>query len=754
MKRKLVSGVIITLICSLTVLTLFYGNLFNKLNQVSFASGGDGLQSFINMDYHIRYDTTYLRCNSMNYPYGEHVFFTNNQPFFSNTVKFISENIIDISDYTLGMLNFLMLFFLVITPVILFLIFDHFGVGTVVSLIASLAITYMSPQLDRFGGHFNLSYVAAIPLMILLLLKFFKKPGILLSLIIFLTVLVGSVTHFYHYGFFAVLILFFYGAELLRKKTFKNNWQLLFHLFIQLILPFLVLQLFYISDHVTDRPSYPWGFLYYRAYPHSVLLPISRPYGSFVHKILNTRYIDWEGYAFIGIVASAATFYFLFRFVKNMFQKKYNLAFDVTGNRSLNILFWASFAALLYSFGLPFILGLEWLVDLIGPVRQMRGIARFAWVFFYIMNIVTVYWLWQWIKNDKTIVAKVIIVAALTIMCIDAYYVVRNRGKLLENHIPELVDNGFSTPENRWLKHIDPAKYQAFIPIPYFHIGSENIWRDGGWEIISKSLLTIKNSGLPCTGTLLSRTSLSQTIASMSLMLGPACDQLNEERFPSRKPFLILTKPSALINDFEQQLINHSSLIDSTGGFYIYEMPFENLRIITDTMANQVTRESENATSPGNNMYVSGYYSGKAKNKNIIFDGNFPETDTSLNYIISFRFHHISDDLYPRTSLRINEYDTAGTLVNSFSNPVSLLIKAIDKDKALIELDYKLQSKSNRISIILNNKTLRNKKLEIDNLLIRNAGMDLYEQIPGGIIKNNRRYVKCDEPTTNAIPSS
>ncbi len=78
--------------------------------------------------------------------------------------------------YTLGMLNFLMLFFLAIAPVILYLIFDHLGTGMVVTVIASIAIAYLSPQLDRFGGHFNLSYVAAIPWMILLLIKFFRKP--------------------------------------------------------------------------------------------------------------------------------------------------------------------------------------------------------------------------------------------------------------------------------------------------------------------------------------------------------------------------------------------------------------------------------------------------------------------------------------------------------------------------------------------------------------------------------------------------
>src|SRR5512133_3414906 len=96
------AGLFITALLSLAVLSAFYGNLFNKLNRVCFANGGDGMQSYINMDYHIRVDTNYTRCNSMNYPYGEHVFFTNAQPLISNTIKFISQNIVDMSEYTLG----------------------------------------------------------------------------------------------------------------------------------------------------------------------------------------------------------------------------------------------------------------------------------------------------------------------------------------------------------------------------------------------------------------------------------------------------------------------------------------------------------------------------------------------------------------------------------------------------------------------------------------------------------------------------
>ncbi len=216
------------------------------------------------------------------------------------------------------------------------------------------------------------------------------------------------------------------------------------------------------------------------------------------------------------------------------------------------------------------------MVDLMGDCRQMRGIARFAWVFFYVMNIVTIYWLWDWLKNSgKKLFKVLIVVAALLMLLLDAYFNVRNRGKGLENYIPALTDKQLLLPENQWIKHINIKNYQAFIPLPYFHVGSENIWIDGKCNIVNQSFISIKNSGLPCMGVMLSRTSLSQTVENIGLMLSPSGKTVNMDRFKSRKPFLLMTALGDQLNEHELELIRHASLIDSSGRFKIYELPFQ-----------------------------------------------------------------------------------------------------------------------------------------------------------------------------------
>jgi hypothetical protein len=760
------AGLILTALLSLVILSAFYGNLFNKLNRVCFANGGDGMQSYINMDYHIRVDSSYMRCNSMNYPYGEHVFFANNQPLISNTIKFISQNIIDISDYTLGILNFIMLFCLVIAPLILYLILTGVGVGPVISILASLGISYLSPQIDRFGGHFNLCYVCLIPLMIYLVMQFFKKPGFLLTFFIFLTAMAAALTHFYFYGFLAALLLFFYGTYLAGpEQIFSKKYMWAVHLFIQIILPFLILQAFYITDHVTDRPSYPWGFLYYRAYPQSIFLPFNKPYGQFLNHLINTNFIDWEGFAFVGTMAATGTIIFLIRSFRNAFTGHFREIGRVTSNTQLNILFWASLLLLLYSFGLPFILGLEWLIDLIGPIRQMRGIARFSWLFYYVMNIVTIFWLWElWKKNIRKHWAVILLILGLSVLFYDAYYQVRNRGNNLENNIPALTDRNLTEPENQWIKRHDLLRYQALIPLPYYHVGSENIWIDGVCDIAPASFIAIKNSRLPGMGAMLSRTSISQTVENVALMLGPSSTELHMDRFPSEKPFLLMAARCDLLSEHERQMIGRSRWIDSSGKFDLYEMPFRAFQDIADSLATAISGEYNNLPlftcnglksdhSAHDYLFVNydslsnsaamdgkGCFEGMAKNRNIFFTGKLPAGDSTRSYIISFWINQVRSDLYARSQIFYTEKDSIGNTVNEQSYQAFRQFNAIMGNRALVRIKITAKDPSDKIELAIQNTTLRNKIIQVDDLLIISQGTRVYRHTTDGIWRNNRLY--------------
>jgi len=130
-KRSFLKGLALIIVLTFGALCLFYGSLIPVLNEVYFSASGDGLQSYVNMQYHIRYDDSYLWCRSMNYPYGEHIFYTNCQPLISNTIKLLDELGIDLSGYTTGIVNGLLILSIALASVLLYLIFAELGVGWV-----------------------------------------------------------------------------------------------------------------------------------------------------------------------------------------------------------------------------------------------------------------------------------------------------------------------------------------------------------------------------------------------------------------------------------------------------------------------------------------------------------------------------------------------------------------------------------------------------------------------------------------------
>jgi hypothetical protein len=630
--------------------------------------------------------------------------------------------------------------------------------------VAAIGITFLTPQLDRFGGHFNLSYVAAIPIMIWLLIRFFKKPSFLITLAIFLTVMAGALTHFYHYGFYGVLILFFFASHLIHPEEGTSRTRLLVHLFLQLILPFLILQAFYISDHVTDRPGYPWGFLYYRAYPQSVFLPLNMPYGQFLRQFIPTGQIDWEGYAYSGFVAVAALLAAGVLTAGKILRGSFSSLLRVTPSRSLNILFWASLAALIYSFGIPFILGMEWLADLIGPVRQMRGICRFSWLFFYNMNLIAIYGLWTFHEKHRKLGTGILLFLVLLILCTEAYFNVRHKGQWLENHVPALVDRKLTEPDNQWIHRVPLSNYQAIIPLPYYHVGSENIWIDGGCDIVTQNFIGIDRSGLPSVGVMLSRTSISQTIANVAMMLEPSRTSTDMSRFPLQKPFLLMAIPCDVLKPAERNLIAHSRAIDSTDHFVLYEAPLRVFREIYDSLSRSVSAEFHNpslyrfgnlySTDSVKNFMLSdfdnlnnpealagkGFFTGPARDANVVFSAVLPMADTANMYTASFWLGNADGDLVPRSLATLVQTDPQGKEVSRETFQVFRNFRMIDGKQVLVEWSFRLSNPLNRVTLSVTNPTLKKQNLYIDAVLIRPENVHVYQDSKEGLVKDNRIF--------------
>ena len=66
---------------------------------------------------------------------------------------------------------------------------------------------------------------------------------------------------------------------------------------------------------------------------------------------------------------------------------------------------------------------MEFIVNYLGPLKQFRGIGRFAWLFYYVINIAAFYGIYQfWSKlNISTWLKNGLLIIVFIILYTDAY---------------------------------------------------------------------------------------------------------------------------------------------------------------------------------------------------------------------------------------------------------------------------------------------------------------------------------------------
>lgn len=757
------SGFFLTLILSLIVLEVFYGKLLNHCNTVYFADWGDTFQAYYNSLYHITYDKSYFHNAGMNYPYGENIFFTGGHLPIVTLLKLIN-TVINTSAYTVGIINLAMLLSIVVCALSIYLIFKELSLPPVYSSFAAVGIAFLSPQMQRLGG--TLSYEFFIPVFMYLLMKFYQNPSVKKSIVIGGFIFLGITTHMYLFLFFCFLALFYWTILFFSRETnFSNIRFVIKHFFLQMIVPYLLLNiLLYLTDSVNDRTQYPWGFFEYLSSWAGVFFPYGKPYQNIVgHLYTPAQPPGWEGIAYIGAFAVCSFIALIVAFFLKILHGKFRELLAVTDKKILNIFFWASIAALLYSFGYPFIWNKSVFVHYIGPLKELRTLGRFSWLFFYVMNIIAFYNLYQWLRNKNKILRYGLILVCFTLFSVDVYSFINNQQNTLDTHIKELADTQNNLPENNWLKHINIHQFQAIIPLPYFHVGSENVWIYSNLDILKYVFIVSLKTGLPTTAVWSSRTSLSQTYKNIELILEPYRPLQYINDLPDEKPFLVMAQPDK-INKMEKYLLSKCKFLLQTPDYSLYKLSYSTLQHYTDSLYINTEKEFRKAkTYPIDNFYSTdsiknfihydyedqpnpisyngkGAYTGNYSNYNVLYEGTIPDYKDS-NYIFSFWMYDFTTDLYPRGTVEVALRDSTGKLYKmDYTGPLHML-KALDGKWALLEQEVKIKHASDKIKITLwNTDVEKGKKVVIDEFWLKPASTDIYRETANYIFKNNRYY--------------
>lgn len=558
------------LMVQLSLLCIGFNKLLVRPMDFMFKNQYDGLKNYFTLESYLEQDSDVglLRFEGMNYPFGESIFYTDNTPALAIPLQVLSYLGLDIASYSVLIMNVFCLLSILFSTYLCFKILTHLLDTTWLIAVLSLALPWINPQILRLDvGHFNLSWSWVILWTIYLLLQIFKTyqqqqqfskkqlfvlGGILflsgwihLYYLILLTILVGS------FGVFWSIF------------NFKNRTT-----FFKIIkyLPLLLLPIGFVWGiiHVTDLDyaarlspgGYNWtAWTLKFGTLHTPYNLMTLPF--IVHSDTDFYY---EDLCYLGSFTLYGGLFlmgaFLLKSIRQaVLEQLSNLKTEVS---FLLYLVLASLVLLFISMGdyvflengtkIYNVFSLFFYANFIDDsLMQFRCLARFGWVFFWASAFVVAFGLDRlWQLNHQILKGGIVILAFCLVS--DTHDFIKYYNHIAPHNTLTYTDN-FKNIETI-VQKIEPSKYQAILPLPYFHTGSENMnyTIDATSEHFKPTLQLAQLTNLPLMSTQLSRTAEYQVKALFTLFTADAIDTPIQERLTDQ-PILVFYNKNLLETD-------------------------------------------------------------------------------------------------------------------------------------------------------------------------------------------------------------
>ncbi len=539
--------------------------------------------------------------NGMNYPYGEHVVYTDNQPVLALLVSYLRHIVPVDANTALGIMHISIAMGYILAIVICYKILIEWRVRPWLAILFSSIIIVMSPQVLRLTGHYSLSHAFYIPLLIYLLLKYHNTRKYKYLTYLFVANILMTFMHPYFLGITLALCGFYFVAYFIFSgKSVWGRFKEGLPVLISVLGSALVVKLILLAtDPLKDRPTAPYGTLVYLTECRDFLTSAFSP----IWQTIRAK--DWytdlssggEGYSYIGIVpivVSAITIITGLIMVMIYAVKRRGMP-DRKLSASVYVWLFIAFASLCIACGIPFKWNAIWIFHYMPPLRQFRTLGRFSWVFYYIITLFTAVCLsryYEWILSRKRILAYVFIAAPLCTWGLEAKGYLE-RMKTLEANYANDYNWFFFKNDKNWEdflgKHgYKPSDFQAIITLPFTHIGSDKLWvnTDNTWNMV----LAYKASfelHLPMVDAYMSRTSWDEAEKQVRIAGGPWADK-PLLRISDNRPFLLLKIDMLDIGDDQDYLLTASDSIGHFSQFYVYSCYPDRIRANDAAHRNEV----------------------------------------------------------------------------------------------------------------------------------------------------------------------
>ena len=543
-------------------LCILLGPVCYQFNQYNLANQEEADRNYSVVQYHALYDSSYHQFQGMNYPYGEQIVFSEGQPILSYSIKFISSIFPRFANYTVGIINFLIVLNIVFAAVFIYLILLGLKVPWKWAFVAAISITLLNPQNIRIPWQYPICPALVIPLSLYLIQKLlnnFNRKSYLFFILITLNVLFWFFINAYLGALSLTISLIGYSYFIFKYRS----WRSLTSLIILLAPPLLFIVYLKSTDHHLNRPELSYGYLEYTSSIHSIFSSKFTPFAFIQERIgfdiqNSLRHMEGNGYlGFFGLFNVMLLIMFVSISIKQKVKHPYSVyVFLIVGTLSA-----------IYAIGFPFtfIPSTVPLIEHLGPVKQLRSSGRFIWITYFTFQIVIVYAIYyfhEYLNNKHKLFIKWYFVLFCLLVFVEGgagLFWAGSKGKGVDNiYNPKLVKKlPEFQPLNEALNVIHSEDYQAILTVPFFHIGSELLRHpaSGISELMRHSMAFSVHSGLPLMSSCLGRISRDETIKAFQFYTKPIINKPIKYDISATKPFIILADHTANWTDEEKKLV-------------------------------------------------------------------------------------------------------------------------------------------------------------------------------------------------------
>lgn len=754
-----------TLFLTTCLIFFFYGKIILSPNQYLFAPTGDGFTAYYNTTWHIELDSSYTEFNGSNYPYGEHTVYSEYRLLISNSIKALGKIFPTIRTQNIAITNLSILISILICALFIFLILKELGIKEWLAVCATIGITFLAPQVGRFDNHLTLAYLNCFPMTWYFLIKHFSSESkTKWSVILF----INNLGWFFVHSYLGLIAALFSGAFWLVFFLKKQDWKNLsnyFNFIVQVFLPLIGFMGFVkLTDQHVGRTENPLGFLLYNAEPDDIFIPHHPPLKPLLDHLFNIQ-LKWEAWAYVGILSTMTLLFLMVHYFKQAkAQKRTYPKLNWLQNEHLKIAFPASLLCLILAFGFPF-KAFPILLEWIPLIKNFRTTGRFGWIFYFVVTVSVTFILQEYLnqseaKNRNRFTWLVISILPL-LYFIEGFAHHLEMSKKITSKINVFEKKNLEESYLTALNKIDPTKYQAIIPLPFYYCGSENFSRPIHDRSSEVSKIFSYHTQLPVLAFDVGRTSIPESKKIVQVISPNIYKKLIANDLPSEKPFLIVQ--SDQLTKYETEFAHRSSIVYGTKDFKIREISKSKLLEVDSTKIRFELSDFKSSlgieeipfepiTPIYNNIFTTDstaffYQNNFEKNKSEYARysyGCFESTKRGTNiletfapntfknktkYILSAWFFNGQNDALNDWFRFIVEERNPTTGEFKYTTCFPEFAEVIDGNWSLVEMDFEVDFPENEIRIITIGKELTlDLPMYIDDLMIRKKGVDVFEE--------------------------